>query len=310
MAHRLVATSQTMAGGLTEARHGFETARALYDPQRDTGLRARTGAEPLVAIKCYLSLAELALGFPDRARSLADEAWDSIQASGQVNATAYAMWHRAILAACAGEARAKSLAVDAAAYTGQRGLQFWEAMSHVFVAWGSFAAGDPAEAANALPGLIESAEAIGGGLFGALSRSVLAEAHAAAGNMLAFDSIAESEALARRSGALYGLAEIQRREGVILRQLRPDDVAGAEAAFRRALATAREQDARFWELRAACDLARLMVDQGRRAEALDLLEPLYGWFTEGFGTTVLVEARIQLDGLHQRDGAAPSNNAL
>ena len=93
-----------MAGRLIEARHGFETARTLYDPQRDTSLRAKTGTEPLVAIKCYLSFAELALGFPDRAYALVEEAWDSIQGSGQVNATAYAMWHRVILAACAGEA--------------------------------------------------------------------------------------------------------------------------------------------------------------------------------------------------------------
>ena len=298
MAHRLVATSQTMAGRLIEARHGFETARTLYDPQRDTSLRAKTGTEPLVAIKCYLSFAELALGFPDRAHALVEEAWDSIQGSGQVNATAYAMWHRVILAACAGEAtRSRALAEDAALYTGQRGLQFWEAMSRVFVAWGTFATGDPAGAADVLPGLIETAETTGGGLFGALSRAVLAEAQAATGSALAFETIAQAEALARRSGAFYGLAEIQRREGVIVRHLRPDDLMGAEAALRRSLATAREQGARFWELRTACDLARLMTEQGRRTEAQHLLEPLYGWFTEGFETTVLIEARTQLIGL-------------
>ena len=183
-----------------------------------------------------------------------------------------------------------------AVYTGQRGLQFWEAMSRVFVAWGTFATGDPAGAVDVLPVLIETAETTGGGLFGALSRAVLAEAQAATGSALAFETIAQAEALARRSGAFYGLAEIQRREGVIVRHLWPDDLMGAEAAFRRSLATAREQGARFWELRTACDLARLMTEQGRRTEAQHS-EPLYGWFTEGFETTVLVEARTQLIGL-------------
>ena len=301
MAHRMLGTSQTMAGKLTEARQTCEKASALYDPERDAVLSAAASIDPIIAIKSYLAFAELALGFPDRARALVDDAWQAVPASGEVNTKAYSMWHRSALAAFVGDgARAKELAAEVAAQSRERGLQFWEIMAHIIAAWGTFATGDPATAADALPRLFEAAEAMGSGLFAALTRSVLAEAQAETGNVVAFKTIAESESLARRSGALYGLAEIQRREGVILRRLRPDDGAGATAAFTRALATARSQDARFWELRAARDLARLLLEQDERRQAADLLAPIYSWFTEGFDNTPdLIQAKALLNELRE-----------
>jgi predicted ATPase len=71
----------------------------------------------------------------------------------------------------------------------------------------------------------------------------------------------------------------------------------AEACFRRAVETARRQQARSWELRASVSLARLRRNQGRRAEARELVAPIYGWFTEGFGTADLKEAKALLDDL-------------
>ena len=71
-----------------------------------------------------------------------------------------------------------------------------------------------------------------------------------------------------------------------------------EEYFERALGIAREQQAKSWELRAAISMARLWHDQGRRDEARDLLAPLYGWFTEGFATRDLKEAKVLLDELH------------
>jgi predicted ATPase len=76
------------------------------------------------------------------------------------------------------------------------------------------------------------------------------------------------------------------------------EYSAAEDSYRRALAVARQQSAKFWELRAALDLARLWRDQGRRTEARDLLAPIYGWFTEGFDTPVLQEARSLLEQLN------------
>ena len=75
------------------------------------------------------------------------------------------------------------------------------------------------------------------------------------------------------------------------------DVAKAETYLERALAIAREQQARSWELRAAMSMARLWRDQGKRDEARDLLAQVYGWFSEGFDTVDLKEAKALLDAL-------------
>ena len=92
-------------------------------------------------------------------------------------------------------------------------------------------------------------------------------------------------------------AEVSRIAGEIaLKSPRPDE-AKAEAYFERALAVAREQQAKSWELRAAMGLARLWRDQGKRQQARDLLAPVYGWFTEGFGSPVLQEAKALLEEL-------------
>ena len=76
------------------------------------------------------------------------------------------------------------------------------------------------------------------------------------------------------------------------------DAAKAQAYFERALSVARAQQAKSWELRAATSMARLWRDQEKRDEANDLLAPIYGWFTEGFDTLDLKEARALLDELH------------
>ena len=92
-------------------------------------------------------------------------------------------------------------------------------------------------------------------------------------------------------------AEIHRLRGELTGQLPHPDPAKVEESFRTALAIAREQGTRGYELRAATSLARLWREQGRRTEARDLLAPLYGWFTEGFDTQDLKEAKALLDEL-------------
>ena len=86
-------------------------------------------------------------------------------------------------------------------------------------------------------------------------------------------------------------AEVNRIAGEIALRSPEPDAAKAEAYFERALAVARQQQAKSWELRAAMSMARLWRDQGKRDEARDLLAPVYGWFTEGFDTLDLKEAR-------------------
>ena len=91
--------------------------------------------------------------------------------------------------------------------------------------------------------------------------------------------------------------EVHRVAGEIASKSPEPDVAQAQAYFERALAVAREQRARSWELRAAMSMARLWRDQGKPQQARELLAPVYGWFTEGFDTRDLKEAKALLEEL-------------
>jgi predicted ATPase len=126
----------------------------------------------------------------------------------------------------------------------------------------------------------------------------LSEGHLRAENPTEALSLVE-EALdrVRLTGERWYEAELHRLRGDTLLALSPERVAEAEDCYQRALAVAREQEARLWELRAATELARLWRDQGRRADAHDLLAPVYGWFTEGFDTADLKDAKALLDEL-------------
>jgi class 3 adenylate cyclase/tetratricopeptide (TPR) repeat protein len=113
--------------------------------------------------------------------------------------------------------------------------------------------------------------------------------------------IAESLAWAEETGSQFFDAELHRiRAGLLLRMQRTDK---AEHSYRKALEVARGQEARMWKLRAACDLAQMLRDQERQAEARDLLAPIHDWFTEGFDVDDLQRAKALLEGLPRR---APS----
>jgi predicted ATPase len=92
------------------------------------------------------------------------------------------------------------------------------------------------------------------------------------------------------------VAELNRRKGQLL--LRQGHTEAAEELYRKALSTAMEQEAKLWELRAAVSIARLWGEQGRGAEARELLAPVCGWFTEGFDTPDLKEAKALLEALN------------
>ena len=101
--------------------------------------------------------------------------------------------------------------------------------------------------------------------------------------------------IVERTGERWFSAELNRHKGQLL--LREGQTEAAEELYRKALSIAEEQEAKLWELRAAASLARLRREQGRRAQARDLLAPVYGWFTEGFDTPDLKEAKALLDEL-------------
>jgi predicted ATPase len=105
----------------------------------------------------------------------------------------------------------------------------------------------------------------------------------------------EALQIAERTGERLFAAELNRHKGELRR--RRGHSGAAEELYRKALSIAEEQEAKLWELRAAVSLARLRRDQGRRAEARDLLATVYGWLTEGFGTPDLKDAKALLDEL-------------
>jgi predicted ATPase len=126
--------------------------------------------------------------------------------------------------------------------------------------------------------------------------ALLARAHEIAGQVEeAATELDDALQIVERTGERWLEAELNRHKGQML--LRQGHTEAAEELYRKALGIAEEQGAKLWELRAAVSLARLRRDQGRHAEARDLLAPVYGWFTEGFDTPDLKEAKALLDAL-------------
>jgi predicted ATPase len=140
--------------------------------------------------------------------------------------------------------------------------------------------------------------ATGAEAFSTYYLGLLTETHLEGGQTKdALSVVAEAFALVNRNEERWWEAELHRLKGLLLlEQLAPDE-RQAEICFQQALDVARGQQAKSWELRAAMSMAQLWRDQGKRDEARDLLAPVYGWFTEGFDTRDLKEAKTLLDEL-------------
>ena len=158
--------------------------------------------------------------------------------------------------------------------------------------------GKASNAVQMITAAITAWRSTGSTLFVPLHLSYLARAYAELGQ---FDDarrcIDEAMTAVETTKERWCEADINRVAGEIALKSPEPDAAKAEAYFERALAVAREQQAKSWELRAAMSMARLWRDQGKRDEARDLLAPVYGWFTEGFDTLDLKEAKALLDEL-------------
>jgi predicted ATPase len=107
------------------------------------------------------------------------------------------------------------------------------------------------------------------------------------------DALADAE----RTGQHHFDVELHRQRGALLLRKTPNDVAAAEAAFKRAIEVAQSQQTRTFELRAAMSMARLLRDHEKAQQARELLAPVYGWFTEGFDTRDLKDAEALLEAL-------------
>jgi predicted ATPase len=140
--------------------------------------------------------------------------------------------------------------------------------------------------------------ATGAAVFQPYGLALLAEAYAQAGRYEeGLTLLAEALALTNDREERRWEAELYRLKGELLLVHSAEHHAEAETCFRQALAVARRQQAKSWELRAATSLARLWQQQGKRAEAQELLAPIYVWFTEGFDTADLQDAKVLLEEL-------------
>jgi predicted ATPase len=180
----------------------------------------------------------------------------------------------------------------------QQGFHMRDAMARVMQGWALSLRGAGREALAQLAAAVADYRATGARAWQTNFLALLAQAHCSAGLVTdGLQTISEARELSMNQAEHWWDAELSRIEGD-LHLASPGSRDGrAEQSYRNAIDTARRQQARSWELRAATCLARLLGEQGRRSEARDLLFPVYGWFTEGFDTADLKDAKALLEEL-------------
>jgi class 3 adenylate cyclase/predicted ATPase len=294
--HRLMGLTCLGAGKFVEGRVHFDRAFSLYDPQEHRPLGTRFGQDIGVAILSWRALTLWALGYPDAGRQDAERALREARQIGQAATLLFALtvtWLTQLF--CGNFKEAMAQADEAVALGGEKGAVFWKGVGMMFKASASALAGDAANGAQTIASSIAFFRSTGATVLLPLIQSCLARAHAASGQFDdAWHSIDTATTMLETSGERWCETEVHRTAGEIALMSPASDTTKAQTYFEHALEIARAQHARSWELRAATSLARLWRDQGRRAEANDLLAPIHGWFTEGFETFDMMEAEALL----------------
>jgi class 3 adenylate cyclase/tetratricopeptide (TPR) repeat protein len=282
-------------GELTVARSHLDKAIALYDPACSHDAAFRVGN---CASNSHSFLGRILwhLGYPDQALRCAEEAVSIAGVISHPFGLALALSWAAALHQLRGEAgRTREVAERDLALATEQIIPFFAAHAMVLRGWAFFEEGRCDEGIARLREGVDAYRATGANLESPHWLTLLAEGCGKAGRTEeALDILREALAQVERSGIRYHEAEMHRLEGELRLGF---DGARSEVCFQRAIGIARAQQAKSWELRAALSLARLWRDQGKPAEAHALLAPVYNWFTEGFGTPVLLEAKALLDEL-------------
>jgi predicted ATPase len=187
-------------------------------------------------------------------------------------------------------------AEQALAVFSDQGLPMWIGLGSIMRGWCLGAVGQAAEGLPLILRGLTAYRATGGKIQIPFVLTALAEVQGHAMQPEeGLKRLVEAANLVEATQERWSEVEMYRVRGTLL--LRVGRQAAAEDSYHRALSVAQRQSAKFWELRAALDLARLWRDQGKRTEARDLLGPIYGWFTEGLHTPVLQDAKALLDQL-------------
>jgi predicted ATPase len=275
-------------------------ALALYDPAEHRLLVTRFGQDVRVSALSYRSWTLWLLGYPEAALRDADDALRKAREIGQAATLMYALFHVAIpYTLCGKHAAVTAQAQKIVALAEEKGSPLWKAFGVMNQGSALALAGKASDAIEMLSLGIAGYRTTGGTNFVPLFLPHLARAHAELGQFdEAWRCIGEAMNLVETTKQTWCEAEIHRTAGEIELMSRAPDAEKGEAHFGRSITTARKQKAKSWELRAATSMARLWRDQGKRQQARDLLGPIYGWFTEGFNTRDLKEAKALLDELH------------
>jgi len=298
MGHASVGTCLLHLASFAEARAQLELALAV-DSAGEREWTHLYGQSGRVTALSYMSLDILLLGFPMAARRLAEQSVE--EAHRLAHPTSLCFAHSIasrvyyLLRDMVALARHSTMVLRLA---DEHGLGLWRALGTVYAGWSRAENGEADEGAAMIRGGLTRYRAAGAALSLPLYLASLASIQAVARNRKAALEILDEAQAASAAGDEHWIsAEISRLAGEMLMAGSADD-AGAERKFNAALVMAREQGAKLWELRAATSLARLRRDQGRQADARDVLAPIHGWFTEGFDTPDLKEARVLLKALN------------
>ena len=292
-AHHSSWSTRIWNGEFARAREHVRSGLALYDPERHRHHALMYGGhDPGVCGEGQGAVALWALGCPDQAVQSARKGIVLGQASDHLPSLLHSLWFAASVyflrrqAADVLECSARLLALG-----GQHGLKLYEAIGGVFHGWARI------QQRDGQAGLAELRAAVAAYATTAhvnldLYRAILAEAELRAGNL---EEAATVLIQGERTADEWWRAGYLRLRGELLLRGPGDDRAAAERLYREAISVAAGQQAKSLELRAATSLALLLRDEGKWDEARNLLAPVYGWFTEGFDTLDLKEAKALLD---------------
>jgi len=285
-----------LTGDIAEGRAHFDQTLALYDPVQHGPLATRFGQDVRVAALAYRSWTLWLLGYPQAALTDAEEGLNYARETSQAATLMYALYHTSFSHIhCGSYAAAKEEADELVTLANEKGSSFWKA--HGVSMQGCLCAltGKTSEAVDLINSGIIGLRPTRATAFLPSYLSCLAKASAELGQSNEASRCIEGVTSAiETSKEKWCEAEVHRVAGEIALLSPEPEAAKAEAYFQRALAVARKQQAKSWELRAAMSLARLWRSQGKPQQARELLAPIYGWFTEGFDTRDLKEAKALL----------------
>jgi class 3 adenylate cyclase/predicted ATPase len=296
MGNRLTGVSLIDMGDFPLAFSHLKRAVALYVPEEHRSLATWFGGDIGVVALAQWARTLWHRGHPDQASKTADKALRHARQRVHPLTLAHALLHLILTSVYARQAReADERANELVAISNEHRFAAFLGWGLIFQGWALALGGQTKVAVERIRDGITATRSTGARWDEPLFLGLLAEALALAGAVEeGLEALAEALAIAESSGARGNDAELHRSRGDLLQRLPSPDWTEVEASFHASLALARNQGTRGFELRAAASLARLWRDQGKLADARDLLAPVYGWFTEGFGTPDLKEARALL----------------